>query len=1039
MSVYDFITEGTPKDVCERYAALCDMAARSDFGELDRNVVILDTETTGFSQHHDELTQIAAARMECGKVTDWFVTFVNPGKPIPEDVARLTNIHDEDVADAPLPDEARARLVEFVGDATVVAHNAAFDKGFTTKSPSGYPLLENLWVDSLDLARIALPRLKSHRLIDLVRAFDAPISTHRADADVEALCAVYRILLAAVSSMPLDLVEHIAALAPVEEWPTGAVFSCMANHMAALEEAKSGAGIERKHYPLTIRGMRHARLSTSQKTAGQTASDGIVPASESARIASTEAASYAPFEAYASSAQAVVEFPDASEIAQAFTAEGIVGGLYEGFEPREEQAVMADQVLKAFSTGTNLVVEAGTGVGKSMAYLLPSALTAVRNHIPIGVATKTNALLDQIVYKELPLLAQGLAAKGEGDLAYVALKGFSHYPCLRLVDRVAHDGARTVNVAGKDVSQAPSIAALLSFIEQTDYDDIDGLKLDFKALPRYSFTTTSRDCLRRKCPYFGTQCFVHGLRKKAETADIVVTNHSLFFCDLAADGGLLPRARYWVVDEAHGAEAEARRALAISLDASEMVRLANRLASDDAKRNVFVRTERRAPLDSGSQPEASTLFFGLTEKARSRGKAFAEAASELAHHMKDLLACDTNRSNKGYENIEIWINDQIRQDSRFQALRGFGRTFREAAERLITSGNELIAFLEGVDGVADCQREIATVVIDAKEMLQASELILETGDPRFVYSAKLSRKPERVAELLQAQIVDIGQTLGETLYENTESVVYASATITVGGEFKTFMNAMGLGAGESTRAETCLLGSSYDFDANMRVFVIKDIPEPNQPGYLETLEGLLARAHVAQQGSMLTLFTNRREMEACFEAVDPAMKEHGLRLVCQKWGVSTKGLRDDFLKDEHLSLFALKSFWEGFDAPGATLKGVIIPKLPFAKPTDPLSCERAQRDSAAWSHYTLPQAVIEVKQAAGRLIRSSTDTGVLVLADRRLLTKGYGRSFLKSLPSQNITTCTIDEAVLAIGALARISDAVDPRDSGGSGNAGGDC
>ena len=1039
MSVYDFITEGTPKDVCERYAALCDMAARSDFGELDRNVVILDTETTGFSQHHDELTQIAAARMECGKVTDWFVTFVNPGKPIPEDVARLTNIHDEDVADAPLPDEARARLVEFVGDATVVAHNAAFDKGFTTKSPSGYPLLENLWVDSLDLARIALPRLKSHRLIDLVRAFDAPISTHRADADVEALCAVYRILLAAVSSMPLDLVEHIAALAPVEEWPTGAVFSCMANHMAALEEAKSGASIERKRYPLTIGGMRHARLSTSQKTAGQTASNGIVDASESARIASSEAASYAPFEAHVSSAQAVVEFPDASEIAQAFTAEGIVGGLYEGFEPREEQAVMADQVLKAFSTGTNLVVEAGTGVGKSMAYLLPSALTAVRNHIPIGVATKTNALLDQIVYKELPLLAQGLAAKGEGDLTYVALKGFSHYPCLRLVDRVAHDGARTVNVAGKDVSQAPSIAALLSFIEQTDYDDIDGLKLDFKALPRYSFTTTSRDCLRRKCPYFGTQCFVHGLRKKAETADIVVTNHSLFFCDLAADGGLLPRARYWVVDEAHGAEAEARRALAISLDASEMVRLANRLASDDAKRNVFVRTERRAPLDSGSQPEASTLFFGLTEKARSRGKAFAEAASELAHHMKDLLACDTNRSNKGYENIEIWINDQIRQDPRFQALRGFGRTFREAAERLITSGNELIAFLEGVDGVADCQREIATVVIDAKEMLQASELILEAGDPRFVYSAKLSRKPERVAESLQAQIVDIGQTLGETLYENTESVVYASATITVGGEFKTFMNAMGLGAGESSRAETCLLGSSYDFDANMRVFVIKDIPEPNQPGYLDALEGLLARAHVAQQGSMLTLFTNRREMEACFEAVDPAMKEHGLRLVCQKWGVSTKGLRDDFLKDEHLSLFALKSFWEGFDAPGATLKGVIIPKLPFAKPTDPLSCERAQRDSAAWSHYTLPQAVIEVKQAAGRLIRSSTDTGVLVLADRRLLTKGYGRSFLKSLPSQNITTCTIDEAVLAIGALARISDAADPRDSGGSGNAGGDC
>ena len=170
---------------------------------------------------------------------------------------------------------------------------------------------------------------------------------------------------------------------------------------------------------------------------------------------------------------------------------------------------------------------------------------------------------------------------------------------------------------------------------------------------------------------------------------------------------------------------------------------------------------------------------------------------------------------------------------------------------------------------------------------------------------------------------------------------------------------------------------------------------------------------------MLTLFTNRSEMEACFDEVDPVMKEHGLRLVCQKWGVSTKGLRDDFLKDEHLSLFALKSFWEGFDAPGATLKGVVIPKLPFAKPTDPLSCERAQRDSAAWSHYTLPQAVIEVKQAAGRLIRSSTDTGVLILADKRLVTKGYGRAFLRSLPSQNITVCTADEVVHAVARFAR--------------------
>ena len=166
---------------------------------------------------------------------------------------------------------------------------------------------------------------------------------------------------------------------------------------------------------------------------------------------------------------------------------------------------------------------------------------------------------------------------------------------------------------------------------------------------------------------------------------------------------------------------------------------------------------------------------------------------------------------------------------------------------------------------------------------------------------------------------------------------------------------------------------------------------------------------------MLTLFTNRHEMETCYEAVNPTLKRNDLRLVCQKWGVTTKGLRDEFLENEKLSLFALKSFWEGFDAPGATLRGVIIPKLPFQKPTDPLSRERDVRDKNAWRAYALPQAVLEVKQAAGRLIRKDTDKGILVLADSRLLSRSYGKVFLRSLPSKNISYVTSEEAV-SVGA-----------------------
>lgn len=332
-----------------------------------------------------------------------------------------------------------------------------------------------------------------------------------------------------------------------------------------------------------------------------------------------------------------------------------------------------------------------------------------------------------------------------------------------------------------------------------------------------------------------------------------------------------------------------------------------------------------------------------------------------------------------------------------------------AAEKLIGAAQDLVAYLEGIEGAADIQREIATLAMDLKDQVHAVEVILQHQPEGFAYSATLFRKKDRYSDKLEALPVFVGEKLNETFYAHTHSVVFASATLAVGESFDPFENAMGLNAGEHSAADELQLASSYNFNENMTVYVASDMPDPNDPGYIETLQKLLVSTHIAQGGSMLTLFTNRREMENCFDVVFPALKAEGLRLVCQKWGVSVKGLRDDFVADEHLSLFALKSFWEGFDAPGGTLKGVIIPKLPFSKPTDPLSCERAARDDAAWRHYVLPAAVLETKQAAGRLIRRSDDTGVLILADHRLLSKSYGRTFLKSMPSQNIKVLTCSE------------------------------
>ena len=286
-------------------------------------------------------------------------------------------------------------------------------------------------------------------------------------------------------------------------------------------------------------------------------------------------------------------------------------------------------------------------------------------------------------------------------------------------------------------------------------------------------------------------------------------------------------------------------------------------------------------------------------------------------------------------------------------------------------------------------------------LLESLKLICEGADKSYVYSAKLTRlKRDIGSEALVAEKLDIGAELAEKWLPETHSVVFTSATIAVGDDFSHFEHAVGLDRG-SFEHKSLHLDSSFDYENHMGVFVTEDMPTPTDPGYLDALEKLLFDVHVQMGGSVLTLFTNRRDMERLFEVLEPRLSEYGLTLACQERSSSARRIREKFLAEKNLSLFALKSFWEGFDAAGDTLRCVVIPKLPFASPNEPLVKEREVREDRAWWRYSLPEAVIATKQAAGRLIRSAEDKGVLVLADSRLVSKRYGSSFLKSLPNKN--------------------------------------
>ena len=251
--------------------------------------------------------------------------------------------------------------------------------------------------------------------------------------------------------------------------------------------------------------------------------------------------------------------------------------MYPTYEPRDEQIAMAVEVRDALVTGTHRVIEAGTGVGKSMAYLVPFAEAARRNNITVGIATKSNNLADQLMYHELPKLAEQL----DGGLSFCALKGYDHYPCLRKLERMSR-GQVEITTKRDPADTLTAVAVIMAYVCQSADGDLDSLGIRWRSVNRPDFTTASRECARRLCPFFPDKCLVHGARRRAAHADVVVTNHSLLFRNVAAEGRILPPIRHWVVDEAHSIEREARRQWARVVSADESRVLFERLGGSSA-------------------------------------------------------------------------------------------------------------------------------------------------------------------------------------------------------------------------------------------------------------------------------------------------------------------------------------------------------------------------------------------------------------------------------------------------------------------------
>lgn len=939
----------TMPEIRALYEQIPELIKTQNFG-IEDEVVLLDLETTGLQSSTEKITEIALMKMRGSEILDRYSTLVNPEQPVPEVITTITGITNEMVADAPRFADIADEVRSFIGERTIVAHNARFDKSFLCKVLDNF---KNPWVDTIYLAQIGLPRLVRYSQPMLARWLhpDEEENAHRAAADVEVLARVWRAALCGMGQIDYRTLAMIAQL------------PCMGvgdEHVWIKQVLGARGDVNEKAF--SLRSLRQASVKTDAADPLNRVDDIAMSFSYEGNVMDVLTKKQPP------------KGRKGAKAAQGSEGTATAQKMYDDFEMRPAQTEMAQDIYEAFLKGHFLSVEAATGVGKSLAYLLPAALVALENQVSIGIATRSNNLTDQLLMREIP----NLNTLFGGKLRYTAVKGYENYVCLRKIDALMRSG-----------EGARNLAHLLAWISQSPWGDIGRISMASRTDKTY--VATHQECTNKKCRYYPNLCYLHGTRKRAQTSHLVVTNQSLLFRDALSPKPILPPIRYWIVDEAHAVEKVARDQLSSVFDFSQVSQLFRHFTSRHG--GLAQRLDSLLRKSAGDEGEKSSIAQTLVTLAQ--GVDQAQTIFDSLRNEAALLSEKFGRDRRR----EVWINYEMRQSTEWGV---FAQTGRSLFKKFETAAKKARALLNEISLVEDIKDNDVVIELNGfmYDMLGAQSalgVIIDEPQDNLVYSIEAfsTSKPSR----LVASPLEVGSIINDEIYGNVRSLIYTSATMTVSQDFKHFKRSIGLDLIEPVRVREKNLKTGYQLDKQMRIFVVSDLPDPRESSYQNRLSEFSEELHCALKGGVLSLYTNRRDMEYVFEATARNLSHLNLEVLLQREGTSPSALGKEFIEDKHRSLMALRSFWEGFDAKGDTLRCVFIPKLPFATPGTPLANERNSREgSAAWARYDLPEAIIDLRQAIGRLIRSSKDSGFVVLGDSRLVNKNYGKRVLKSLP-----------------------------------------
>lgn len=913
-------------------------------------LVALDIETTGLDSQKDAIIEIGAVRFNGHRVEGEWETLIHPGRPIPPFITQLTGITDQMLLRAPAVKDVLPDLVRFIGDAPILGHSIGFDLSFLRRQ--GKDLFAgNDIIDTYELASILLPDAGRYNLGALAQALGVLLpANHRALDDANATRGVYLQLLEEAKDLPLNLLAEIVRLSDPIEWAGywffRQVLRLRSNEIVAAHQ---------------VRHAYHGPLFEGRY---------IPPASPLQPLEN-------PIGLKPAEVNAILEYG------------GAFSHHFAGFEYRPQQVAMLDAVTRAISNGRHLMVEAGTGTGKSLAYLIPAALWAVQNNTRVVISTNTINLQDQLINKDIPDLRDALGL----DLRATVLKGRANYLCPRRLENLRKRGPETpeeVRVLGK----------ILVWLQNTVTGDRAELNLNGQA-ERDVWThvsaedegCTTENCLKRTggiCPYYRA-------RQSAQSSHLLIVNHALLLSDVATGNRILPDYDILIVDEAHHIEEATTSALSYRLTQADIERMLRELGGSKSGAMGWLLAATQDVLSPGEYASLHFLVDRATDLAfqvENLSKGFFTAIDKFLFEQRDGRPVGNyshqERILSATRTQPAWGEVELAWDDAQRTL----QPLIDALAKLLQAAAEILTELHEED--EELFSRLSNLYRRFMEMNDNLNALVFKPDPEKIYWVEINTGGWRLA--VNAAPLHIGHLMQQYLWNEKSSVILTSATLTAAGEFDYIRSRL-----YAEDADELALGSPFDFENATLLYLANDIPEPgDRQGHQRAVENGLIQLCRATGGRALVLFTSYEQLRRTSQAISNVLARDDIYVYEQGEGASPHSLLETFRSSDRAVLLGTRAFWEGVDIPGEALSVLVIVKLPFDVPSDPIVSARAETFDEPFQQYSLPEAILRFRQGFGRLIRTQNDRGVVAILDRRILTKRYGRLFIESLPTCNM-------------------------------------